>query len=489
VKLLTALSAFLITTSALAGGTNDLPDLGSPADAAISLDDEYRLGQMVVRGLRDSDQIIEDPEVMQYIDAVGHRLSSRAQEGHHKFTFFVVKDSSINAFALPGGFVGVNSGLLMETRNESELAGVLAHEISHVTQRHIARSIVEQGHNSVISIAAMLAAILVGATTGSPDAAIAGVAAAQTLALQQQMTFSRAAESEADRVGMTVLESAGFDPNGMPDFFSTLSRRVGADESLMPAIMRSHPITSERIAESKNRAVQYIEQNGSTPNKDSLSYELTRERLRLLATNGGENPLDFYKSANLNGNRSAASKYGEAIALTATNKPQQAIAILQELRRKDESVVHYHIALAMAQAAANDNAAAVATFEQAHRLFPRNIPVTVRYAETLMHMDQPKKAHVLLLDLFNMVAPTPEQARLIAFAANAAGDVADAYSYMAEFHLMSGDLPMAMNQLQLALSVPKLTEVQRARFRARLEEVRAALPRRLPRNFDNDVRR
>jgi beta-barrel assembly-enhancing protease len=488
VKLLTTLCSLLATLPALAAGPNDLPDLGSAADAAISLDDEFRLGQMMMRSLRDADQIIGDPEVSQYIDAVGHRLSSVAQDGNRKFTFFVVKDPTINAFALPGGFVGVNSGLLLETHNESELAGVLAHEISHVTQRHIARSLVEDRHNSVLSIAAMLAAILVGATSGHPDAAMAGVAATQTLALEQQMTFSRASEIEADRVGMTVLEAAGFDPNGMPDFFGTLARYAGPDESQMPAIMRSHPITTERIAESKNRAVQYLEENGAIPHKNSIGYELIRERLRVLGTPPGENPEDYYKEARHDSNRSAASKYGEAIALIANDKPQQAIPILQALRRNDESVAQYHTALALAQAAANETTAALETFEQARRLFPRNVPVTVRYADTLMHANQPKKAHEILLDLFNMIAPTPQQARQIALAANAAGDTADAYSYMAEYHLMNGDLPTAMNQLQLALAVPNTSSLQRARYRARLEEIRAALPRRLPRNLESDER-
>jgi len=457
----------------------NLPDIGSPAEAIISLDDEYRIGLMIMRGLRDADQILDDPEVAQYIDTIGHRLSSGAQEGNRRFTFFVVKDNTINAFALPGGFIGVNSGLLMETANESELAGVLAHEISHVTQRHIARSLAEQSRSSIVSTAAMLAAILVGAAAGAGDAAIAGIAAAQTLSLQQQMTFSRAAENEADRVGMGVLAAAGFDPGGMPGFFGTMARRAGANEAQIPAIVRSHPITTERIAESRARAAQYPPHAVT----DSVGYALIRERLRVLLTPAGDNPLDFYQASNKkNLNASAARRYGYAIALTASGKPAEAIPVLQQLRDSDETVVLYHTALAQAQSLAGETDAAVTTFEQASRLFPRNVPVTVRYAEALMRANQPKQAHNILLDLFNVVAPTPEQARQIALAANAAGDVADAYYYMAEYHIMGGDLMLAMNQLQMALAAPNLTAVQRARFRARLDEIRAVMPRRIPRN-------
>jgi predicted Zn-dependent protease len=147
----------------------------------------------------------------------------------------------------------------------------------------------------------------------------------------------------------------------------------------------------------------------------------------------------------------------------------------------DETTVQYQIALAQAQLLSGDGDAAIKTFEQARQLFPRNVPVTVRYAEALVRLGQAKQAHEILLDLFNVVAPTPEQARQIALAANAAGDVADAYYYMAEYHLMGGDLPLAANQLQLALSVPNLSSVQRARFRARLDEIRAAMPRRMSR--------
>jgi predicted Zn-dependent protease len=471
-----ALCTFAIGSPAFAVGPDDLPDIGSPAEAAISLNDEFRIGLMIMRGLRDSDQILDDPEVAQYIDTVGHRLSSGVQEANRRFTYFVVKDSGINAFALPGGFIGVNAGLIMETKNESELAGVLAHEISHVTQRHIARGLLAQSRSSIVSTAAMLAAILLGATTGSGDMAMAGVAAAQTLSLQQQMTFSRANEIEADRVGMGVLVQAGFDPNGMPAFFDTMGRRAGGNDSQIPAIVRSHPVTTDRIAETKSRAVQYP----TVIVADSMGFTLIRERLRVLLTPAGENPATYYYATNKSDPKTTPARtYGNAIALIASGDGAQAIPLLKQLRAADETVVQYHTALGQAFSMTGDNGAALAAFEQAMQLFPRDVPVTVRYADALMRANQPKRAHQVLLDLFNSIAPTPEQARQIALAANAAGDVADAYHYMAEFYLMSGDLQLAANQLLMALSVPNLTDVQRARFRARLDEIRLAMPKRM----------
>lgn len=441
----------------------------------LTLDDEYQIGRMIVRGLRDQDQILEDPEVTEYIRSLGYRLSSQAHDGAQRFNFFMVKENTINAFALPGGFIGVNSGLVLETKNESELAGVLAHEIAHVTQRHIARSIAAQSRSSLVSTAAMLAAILVGAAAGGGDAAMAGVAAAQSLAIQQQISFTRSNETEADRVGLGVLAQAGFDPNGMPAFFETMSRHAGSSEMNMPEMLRTHPVTSTRIAETKERAAQ-LDVKDTT---DSISYALTRERLRVLSTPPGEDAREYY--AAIIGNEPDATPaqiYGKALALMVSGQPGKAVPIFERLRSADPTVLQYHTALGQAQLLAGQGAASLDTLKRARELFPRNVAVTIRYAESLMRLGDSKRAHEILLDLFNVVPPTPEQARLTALAANAAGDVADSYYYMSEYHLLSGDLPLAINQLQLALAVPKITDVQRARFEARLDEVQQALPKR-----------
>ncbi|MFL6550996.1 MAG: M48 family metalloprotease [Povalibacter sp.] len=474
--LLTALVSFGAGAQTDTG--DDLPDIGSPAQAMMTLEDEYQIGRMVVRGLRDQGQVLEDPEVAEYLQSLGSRLSSEAHDGAQKFNFFAVKDQGINAFALPGGFIGVNAGLVLETANESQLAGVIAHEIAHVTQRHIARSMAAQSRSSLVSTAAMLAAILLGAAAGGGDGAMAGVAAAQTLAIQQQVSFTRANETEADRVGLGILARSNFDPEGMPEFFETLSRHVGSSELNIPEMLRSHPVTSTRIAETKERA----EQLDVTPGPDSISYALTRERLRVLSTPAGKDPREYYGAIIQNeADASSAQVYGQGLAQMISGHADKAIPIFQRLREGDPTVTQYYTALGQAQLAAGQQKASLATLAKARELFPRNIAVTVRYAETLMQAGDAKRAHEILLDLFNTVPPTPEQARLTALAANAAGDVADSYFYMSEFHIMSGDLPLAVNQLQLALAVPKISAVQRARFEARLEEVMQAMPKRMRR--------
>jgi predicted Zn-dependent protease len=473
----TVLSACLLLPPPLAAQSvqDQLPDMGTAAQATLSLEDEYRIGRMVMRGLRDSGRLLEDPEIGEYLQSVGLRLSSLAHDGNRDFRFFVVRDPAINAFALPGGFVGIHSGLLLETRTESELAAVLAHEVAHVTQRHIARGLENQSRANLVSTAATLAAILLGALVGVPtDATMGAVSAAQNLAIQSQISFTRENEYEADRVGIGLLASAGFEPDAMASFFETMGRRTQLGPEQVPELLRTHPVTSNRIAEARGRAAQ---QPAVLP-RDSLGYSLARERARVLSAAPGTDPRSFYPGVAANEpDASIAQVYAYALAQVLAGEAAAAIPTITRLRDANPGVMPFHTLLGQAQLANGQNRAAIETLERARELAPRNVPVTVRYAEALLQAGRPKRAHEVLLDLFNNVPPSQEQIRLTALAANAAGDVADAYSYMAEYHIMGGDLPLAANQLELALSVPGITGQQRAKFAARLQELREALPK------------
>ena len=454
---------------------DQLPEMGTAAQATLSIEDEYRIGRMVMRGLREQGAVLEDPEVGEYLQSLGLRLSSLAHDGNRNFNFFLVRDPAINAFALPGGFIGIHSGLLLETRNESELAAVLAHEVAHVTQRHIARGLENQARANLVSTAATLAAILIGAMAGGGDATIGAVTAAQNIAIQSQINFTREHEYEADRVGIGLLASAGFDPDSMAGFFETMGRRTQLGPDRVPELLRTHPVTSARIAEARGRANQLPAMAAPA---DSLSYSLTKERVRVLGTPAGADPRAYYASLTANEpDVTLAQVYGRALAQLMAGDAGTAIPTLTGLRDAHPEVLQFHTALGQAQLSAGQTRAALDTLERARELAPRNVPVTVRYGEALLQAGRPKRAHEVLLDLFNNVPPSQEQIRLTAIAANAAGDVADAYSYMAEYHIMGGDLPLAINQLELALSVPSISAVQRSKFTARLTELRDALPK------------
>jgi beta-barrel assembly-enhancing protease len=460
----------------LSATDQDLPDLGSPATAAVSLEEEYQVGMMWTRQMRAQGLVLEDPEVSDYIQEIGHSLSSHAEEGQHRFNYFVVRDPVINAFAMPGGFIAINSGLIMVTRNENELAGVMAHETAHVTQRHLVRGMIDQTHTGLVSTAAMLAAILLGATAGrsNPNVMEGAVLAGQSAAIQHQINYTRTQEFEADRIGIGTMASAGYDPLGMASMFEELNRnspspdRVKAIEFLI-----DHPLSAERVAEARNRA----EQIGRIYHVDSLSYKLIRERLRSLVGNP-QAARDYYANVLKNGGGlSIEDRYGKAVADINARNPAAAIPDLQGLLHEFPKVTQFYGALGQAYLANGQIKESQAVLEQASSLFPRNVPITIRLADTLMHAGDNKRAQLILDDLFNQVEPTPNQAKLVAKAANAAGNIADSYYYMADYYLMNGDLVMASNQLQLALGLPGLNPIQRARVSAMLEEVRAAMPK------------
>jgi len=481
-RLLVATLSTMLTVSmplqsiAQSATSNDLPDIGSPASSSLSLDDEYRIGLQVMRQLRDEGQVIEDPEATEYLQALGSRIVAQATgDSAQKFQFFFVRDNTINAFALPGGFIGVNYGLVLATRNEAQLAGVLAHEIAHVTQRHIARRIRSQGRQSIATVATILASILIGAATGSSDVAMAGVTAAQGAAMQQQINFTRGNESEADRVGMGFLAAAGFDPYGMPDFFETMGRRnaiTAGNRNALPEILQSHPVTTNRIAESRARAAQFKD---TTQTAETVSYTLTRERLRVLATPAEDNVRRYYADRRAQQDQTAGEQYGEALASYQSGNALASLDTLTELAREYPQVPMLQSTLGQALMSAGDSEDALSTFQRALTLSPRNIPLTMRYAEALLKADQAKQAHAVLLDLFNNVAPTPEQIRFTALAASSAGDTGDAAYYMSEYHIATGNLPLSVSQLEMALAAPNITGVQRSRYQARLDEVREVL--------------
>ena len=484
---ITTLGCLLITLVGLqfaqaspvtAGSPNpELPDIGTPADAVLTNSEEYQVGSMIMRQLRDGGELVDDPVLNQYIQDIGSKLAAHAQEGNRVFHFYMVRDGSINAFALPGGFICVNAGLLLATRSESELAGVLAHEISHVTQRHAVRGVLNQRRASLASTAALLAAILIGATSGNPDAAMAGMVVGQGTAAQQQLNFSREDEFEADRIGINVLASAGFDPNAMASFFDVLARHEGGygENAHIIELLQTHPLSTERVAEAKSRSAKFP----TVRAVDTMAYRLARERLRVMQLPIGSDPVEVYpeiefKDPLVNDIR----HYGRALAFLREHQPEQAVAMLHTLVERHPDVIEYQVDLGQAYLDNHQFAESRALLKHARDLFPRNPPVTIRYAESLMRDNDPTLAHAVLLDLFNNVPPSPSEVRFIALAASAAGESAEANYYMAEYHLMNGELSIAIETLRQALAAPSLTPVQRARYKARIEELREYLPAR-----------
>ena len=460
--------AFLTATTASLADDIELPDMGSPADAVLSKNEEARIGAAIMRQINASGMVVKDPQIAEYVNEIGHRVAAHANNGEYKFTFFVVDDPTINAFALPGGYIGVHTGLLEATRTEDELAGVLAHEIAHVTQRHIARAVTANKRQSLLSTAIMLGAIIAGALGGVDGDAMAGmIGVAQGTAAQAQINFTRIHEHEADRIGMSALADAGFDPDGMASFFEVISRSNTPAEYRMPEFLRSHPVSSTRIAEARSRARSYP----SVRTDDSVNYGIARARLVVARYEQPGDAVAFLERQPTD-NQSDRWQYGLAVAYLADDQFSKALRIFEELTNREPEVIAYHIGLAQAQLELEQIDEAARTFEQALELFPRNVPLVVSYAEALLRLGDAERSHALLLDLFNNVAPSPDQVLLIARAAIAADELAEAHYYRAEYSFMTGDLVGGINFLRQGLQLPGLEEIQRIRFEARIDFVR-----------------
>ncbi len=465
------LSLIVAATVFVSGAGADeikLPDMGSPADAILSSNEEARYGRAIMRDIRNSGQVVEDPLVNEYINEIGSKVAAQTNDGDHDFTFFVVEDHRINAFALPGGFIGVHTGLLEATRSEDELAGVLAHEVAHVTQRHIARAIHASSRQSLLSTAIMLGAMIAGAAGGSGDVIQAGMAVAQGTAAQQQINFTRSNEHEADRVGIAALADAGFDPYGMASFFEVMSRQDSRDpDERAPAFLMTHPVTTARIAEARDRARDYPQIRSD----DSISYGIAKIRMIVDRFDTSTEAVVYFEKRPYQ-LQSDVERYGRLLAYLRDGSYWKALDIVEYLVEQNPEVIAYHIALGETQVMLGRDAEALSTFEDAVELFPRNVPLVIAYGERLLELDQAETAHTILLDLLNNVPPTPDQARLIARAASEAGEDAESLYYLSEYRLMIGDLVGGISYLQQALRLPDLEEIQRIRFEARIDFIR-----------------
>ena len=447
-----------------------LPDLGGAADAPITPQVERRIGESVVRDIRSRDPAyLDDPEIEDYLGALGSRLAQANPGARQDFEFFVLRDSTINAFALPGGFVGVHTGLIAMAETESELASVLGHEIAHVTQRHVARMIGAQKQMQLPSMIALAAAILIGRSR--PDLAGGAAAAAQAGAVQQQLSYTRDYEREADRVGFQTLAGAGFDVHAMPTFFEKLQRQMRAtDDGLMPAYLRTHPMTADRIADTSSRAA-------AAPYRqhlDSLEFHLVRAKLR--AESGEPLSAVAYFSSAIRDRRyasEAAARYGLIAAQLRAQKPREAQSGLAALRAKGASSPMIEALAARVQLAAGDTAGALATLRQGLQRFPDWLPLTYDLAQVLRQSGRAEEALAAIAEPLRL---HPRDLRLRTHQAQnyaALGKRLQQHQAQAEVYVLRGSLPAAVEQLQLAQAAGDGNFYELSVVEARLKELRA----------------
>lgn len=452
----------------------ELPDLGSPSDVYLSKLDEPAIGRAYFRNMRQQGQVVEDPLLNEYLQDLGSKLSSKVQDGDFVFNYFFVPQNSINAFAMPGGYIGIHTGLCVAADNESQLASVLAHEISHVTQRHISRQIGDQVPSSIQGGLILLGAILIGAMSGNSDVVEAGAMVAPSIMSQNQIDFTRDMEVEADAIGIKTLGLAGYDPYAMSDFFEKLSTGSDPRNAQSTEFLRTHPTSVNRSAAAKKQARRMTVERKD----ESLGFELSKARIRHLDSSTPEKSYEFFSDkVNLNrfsndlNDHQIGNLYGLALSMVQLGLVDDAEPIIKKFLNEKHEFGHFHILYADLMIERNNPKEALQHLYKRLQLSPRNIPLTIKYAELELSYGDPRKAHDILLDLFNNKVPTPSQIRLIANAANDAGQRAEAFSYMAEFYLSIGNFQEAIEQLKIALTMKPITNIQTSKYIARLSEV------------------
>jgi predicted Zn-dependent protease len=444
-----------------------LPDLGDTAQSTISPQYERQIGEQVMREFRKDPSFLDDPEVIAYIDGIGQRLVAVSSDARSDFDFFVVKDASINAFAMPGGFVGVHSGLILAAQSESELAGVLAHEVSHVTQRHIARQFEKQSQLQWAAIAGLVLGVL--AARSNPQVAQAAIMGGQAGAIQAALAFSRDFEREADRVGFQVLDDAGFDVNGMPAFFERLGRATRLVENNAPVYLRTHPLSSERMADLQNRAAsaRYRQR------VDSIEFQLVRAKLRALQGAPREGVAIF--ETQLKDRRfasEAAAQYGLAVALAAARDWKRADAALGEARRLAGAHAMFETLGARIKAGAGQGGAAREQLARAMKDFPGRFYVAYAYADVLQSLNQHAAAVDVLEELVRARPRDSRVHRMLARSYAGVGKRAAQHRSQAEYYVLEGSLPAAVDQLESARRAGDADFYALSSIDARMRELR-----------------
>ena len=422
-----------------------LPDLGDESQATMTPQQERLIGEQTMLQIRSSDQYLDDPEVTDYLNRLGHRLVANSSEPSQPFEFFVVNDETINAFAMPGGFIGVNTGLIQLSQSESELASVLAHEISHVTQHHLARMVSGRKYDSMAAMAAMAVAIL--AARNSPQAAQATMIGAQGGLVQRQLDFTREHEKEADRIGIDLLQQSGFDPHAMPLFFERLQKATQLQEGDAPSYLRTHPLTIERIADVDNRVAQI-------PFKlvaDSLDFQLIRARLIALQKPPRE-AVAYFQSA-LGSKRfgnPVAQRYGLVLSLLRDGQDSRAAQEFKVLHNAAPRNATLETLAGRIRQLDRKDEGVLAFYETTLKQYPTHRALIYDYALLLLQKQRYSQALKLLDEQINRDGNDATLYELQARAYTALGRHQEAHHVLSYYQILHGNLRGAIEQLELA---------------------------------------
>jgi predicted Zn-dependent protease len=473
----------------------NLPALGDIERQDLSPLMERKIGEEIMRDIRRDRDYLDDGPILEYMNHFGNALVEARPgargEANFDYFFFVVRDPQLNAFALPGGFIAVHSALLLQAQSESELASVLGHEIGHVVQRHIARSIGQQKQDALIPLAAMILAALASRAGG--DAAMGVFLGGQGIAIQRQLNFGRDAEREADRIGFQIMGEAGFDTTGMVAFFQQMQNSTRNYSDLVPAWLLTHPLTTERIADIQAR----IREQPYKQRQDSLDFFLVRSRARVLQdqTTSGYNEARMFFQTQLTQDswqQKAAGQYGMAFlsmkqgdttaaqtwldqARETVNRPPPAGVFGASPRSKAESIfAATSIEIKLAQPENKDMLAkAVQEAEAAHLKFPLSRGIAHQYGEAMLAAGKLEEAGAYLRDQVQLYREDIEAYDLLAQVYSKQSKFALQHIALAESYNLQGGVMAALDQLTYARKAPDASFYDQSLIDAREREWQA----------------
>tara|TARA_R110002110_G_scaffold415765_2_gene655235 strand:+ start:93808 stop:95295 length:1488 start_codon:yes stop_codon:yes gene_type:complete len=468
IALLALLASMLFITSSARSNELKLPNLGESSTSLFSAEYEHQLGRTWLRIFRSQVPTIDDPLLFDYLESLIYKLVTHSQLGDRRVDIVVVNNPTINAFAVPGGVIGIHNGLMLWAQTEDELATVLAHEIAHLSQRHFSRRVEFQKNQQPLALAAMLAGLVLMATAGG-DAGLAAISATQAAVQDSSLRYSRGNEQEADRVGMQTLVEAGMDPHAAPAMFERMlqaSRYSSGDR--VPEFLRTHPLSESRIADTRNRARQYPKQIRPL----SLDYQLMRARVVNQLANTPEEAVQKFRGELDGKTRSReASAYGLVLALTAAGRTDEASLELDSIWSGEPDRLEYVIADAEIDMARNQPERAVAKLAPRLKLSPGNHPLTMTYAKALMRNQQPHIAEEVLIEQSRQRANDPGLWYLLAEVQGLSGNIVGLHQSRAEYFILKGLLDQAEKQLNYALQLTSPDYVTTAKINQRLKDI------------------
>ncbi len=424
-----------------------LPQLGDRVSAAVSSSEERAIGKEFLKQIYYQAPLISDPLIQEYTELLIYRLSEYSQVEDRYFNVLLIDDNSLNAFAAPGGIIGVNGGLFINADNEGQFSSVLAHELAHLSQRHFARNVLRSQDSNLASILVMVSSIAIGILSNNPNAMAFGPAFLQT----QSLRYSRLFEKEADRVGFANLVRAGYNPNSMGEMFENMNdlRRLSGD--LPPEFLLTHPLSTSRINDAFN-AAEGISEDGTKT--DSLEYSLIKSRLEIRYEKIPSNSLRYFNSL-VENTRSDANLYGLALSHKVNNDYKKSISLIDELINKYPKNLFLNTSKVEILTEANQYEAALDLANKFLEISPKNFPLSIAKSKLLLQMKRYFESEEIIRDQILRRNDNPELWFLLSEIQRSSKNIVGYHQSRAEYFLLLGQNEEALNQLEFALKLTK----------------------------------